>query len=73
MNDIVDVYPSSRVKLIDPKLIKKNMMLRTLIRSFYPVWFNNISIRVLRNGRIYDKELFRAVLAGHQIDLQKTV
>ena len=44
-----------------------------MIRSFYPVWVGPVAFRIERNGQILDKELFRAVLNGKQIDLCGTV
>ena len=64
---------SNYLKLLDPKLIKTRPMLKHMIRSFYPVWVGPVAFRVLRNGKLLDKDLFRAVLTGHIIDLKSTV
>jgi len=48
-------------------------MLKHLISKFYPVWVGPVVFRVLKNGRIFDQELFKAVLSGNRINLTKTV
>lgn len=73
MNGQVGSVLSQNMKLVEPAIIKKKTVLQTLIRNFYPVWISNMCFRVLKKGKILDKELFQAVLNGMQIDLLNTV
>ena len=59
-------------KGLDPSIVKGSSMLKHLIWKYYLVWVGPIAFRVLMNGRIPDKDLFRAVLNGNVIDLKRT-
>ena len=69
------VLHSHLLKILDPSSVKKTQttMLKHLISKFYPVWVGPVVFRVLKNGRIFDQELFKAVLSGNRINLTKTV
>ena len=64
---------SYMLKPFNLELIKSKPFLRHLLHSFYPVWIGAMQFRVLRYGRVLDKDLFRAILNGKSIQLTGTV
>ena len=60
---------SQNIKLLDPALIQARPILKSGLRHEYPVWINKYLHSLPKDGKIPDKELFRAVLNGKPIDL----
>lgn len=61
------VFSSKEFKPLDLATIKNHPMLKMAIISDWPIWLGPSMIRVSKKGRMPDANLFRAVLAGHEI------
>ena len=73
MGDKRVLFSSRMIQPFDLQVIKQRPILRTLISSYYPVWMGAYGYRILRYGKVLDRDLFRAVLNGKRIDLSGTV
>ncbi len=66
------IFPISEVKPVQKNVAKSYLDRKDILRS-YPVFMSGMLLYLAKDARIKDKELFKAILSGHCVDLEQTI
>lgn len=68
----VHIFPIEEVKPVQKEIAKSYLARKDVLKS-YPVFMSGMLLYLSKDANIKHKELFKAVLSGHIIDLEQTL